>query len=124
VSRRRAAAHAPCRRGPDPLVFFNGDYNPVNFLSDGQQLTGFVDFAAARFEDPAFGLAKYVTYAWLPFNVARLLQCLRTIYALSPRDWALRVALACLWALQNREHRQDNRDEVAHHLRQALTLLR
>lgn len=64
----------------------------------------------------------------LPDAARRLTSCrrkrqIRTMCALSPRDWALRVAVACLWTLQNREHRQDNRDEVMHHLRQALTLL-
>ena len=40
-----------------PLAFTNGDYNPLNFLSDGGRLTGIVDFAHARFEDPRL-LAK------------------------------------------------------------------
>jgi aminoglycoside phosphotransferase len=35
-----------------PLVFSNGDYNPLNFLHDGNALTGWVDFEGARFEDP------------------------------------------------------------------------
>ncbi len=30
-----------------PLVFSNGDYNPQNFIYDGQALTGFVDFEGA-----------------------------------------------------------------------------
>lgn len=42
-----------------PLVFCNGDYNPGNFLATGEVLTGFIDFARARFEDPLAGLAKF-----------------------------------------------------------------
>ncbi len=40
-----------------PLVFSNGDYQPANFLSDGEQLTGFVDFEKACFEDPLITIA-------------------------------------------------------------------
>ncbi|HEV2125934.1 MAG TPA: phosphotransferase, partial [Chloroflexota bacterium] len=35
-----------------PPCFWNGDFNPANFLSDGQHLTGFVDFAHACWHDP------------------------------------------------------------------------
>jgi hypothetical protein len=46
-----------------PLVFSNGDYNPLNFLHVGQRITGWIDFGAARFEDPYIGLAKFILWA-------------------------------------------------------------
>src|SRR5581483_167821 len=42
-----------------PLVFSNGDYNPLNFLHEGDALTGWVDFEGACFEDPHIGFAKF-----------------------------------------------------------------
>ncbi|HEX5414697.1 MAG TPA: phosphotransferase [Chloroflexota bacterium] len=46
-----------------PLVFSNGDYNPLNFLHDGQSITGWLDFEAARFEDPYIGFAKFLLWS-------------------------------------------------------------
>jgi aminoglycoside phosphotransferase (APT) family kinase protein len=42
-----------------PLVFSNGDYNPLNVLADAAGLTGWVDFEHAGFEDPLIGLPKF-----------------------------------------------------------------
>jgi aminoglycoside phosphotransferase (APT) family kinase protein len=109
-----------------PLVFSNGDYNPANFLSDGHRLTGLVDFAAACFEDPYFGLAKYSTYAWLPFDVERLLDRFRQTQNISCADWALRQAIACLWTLRQmpyHQEREDNRAVIFQQLHQALSVL-
>lgn len=46
-----------------PLVFSNGDYNPLNFLHTDGRLSGFVDFEHACFEDPLLGFAKFVVWA-------------------------------------------------------------
>lgn len=46
-----------------PLVFSNGDYNPLNFLHVGPEVTGWLDFEAARFEDPYIGFAKFLLWA-------------------------------------------------------------
>ena len=46
-----------------PLVFSNGDYNPLNFLHVGGELTGWVDFEHACFEDPYIGFAKFMLWA-------------------------------------------------------------
>ena len=45
-----------------PLVFSNGDYNPLNFLTDGGALCGFVDFEGACFENPHIGFAKFLIW--------------------------------------------------------------
>ena len=42
-----------------PLVFSNGDYNPLNVLHDGGRVTGWVDFEGACFEDPLVRLPIY-----------------------------------------------------------------
>jgi thiamine kinase-like enzyme len=83
-----------------PLVFSNGDYNPANFMFDGQKLTGFVDFAWACFEDPLFGIARYMTYDWLPYDAVALTKRYAATHNFSTSDLDLRVAVACLWRLQ------------------------
>jgi aminoglycoside phosphotransferase len=47
---------------PSPLVFSNGDYNPLNFLVADDALTGWIDFEHACFEDPHVGFAKFVLW--------------------------------------------------------------
>jgi aminoglycoside phosphotransferase (APT) family kinase protein len=47
-----------------PLVFSNGDYNPLNFLHRDGRLTGWVDFENACFEDPLIGFAKFMVWAY------------------------------------------------------------
>jgi aminoglycoside phosphotransferase (APT) family kinase protein len=85
---------------PSPLVFSNGDFNPANFLSDGHTLTGFVDFGGACLEDPCFGVAKYATYDWLPFEGEAMMRHWVAKHGLSEYNYELRVALACLWTLR------------------------
>ena len=46
-----------------PLVFSNGDYNPLNFLTADDELVGFIDFEYACFEDPYIGFAKFLLWA-------------------------------------------------------------
>ncbi len=83
-----------------PLVFSNGDFNPANFLSDGHMLTGFVDFGGACLEDPGFGVAKYATYEWLPFEGEAMMRHWVAKHGLSEYNRELRIALACLWTLR------------------------
>lgn len=47
---------------PSPLVFSNGDYNPLNFLVADDTLTGWIDFEHACLEDPHIGFAKFVLW--------------------------------------------------------------
>jgi thiamine kinase-like enzyme len=83
-----------------PLLFSNGDYNPANFLFDGQKLTGFVDFSWACFEDPLFGIARYMTYDWLPYDAVALTRRYADAHNFSTSDLDLRIGVACLWRLQ------------------------
>ncbi len=86
-------------RVQEPLCFWNGDFNPANFLSDGRQLTGFVDFAHASWHDPHYGLARFTVYHWVHLDRALLFQRYRERHHLSERDFALRSAVHCLWML-------------------------
>ncbi len=96
----------PVLEGIDaPLVFSNGDYNPLNFLHDGSRLTGWIDFTGACFEDPLVGLAKFVIWGfdavgWGPGIQAGLVE--RHLYRRNLRrsDFASRLVLRCLWRLQ------------------------
>ena len=83
-----------------PLVFTNGDYQPANFLTDGQIVTGFVDFEAACFQDPLIGFAKYPIYDIDPMNRAGLVDDMLISLGFSRRDFAPRLALGCLMTLQ------------------------
>jgi hypothetical protein len=83
-----------------PLVFSSGDYNPGNLLWDGARVTGYLDFALSRFEDPHIGYAKYWTYDWYPLNRAGLVERYLEWNDLTMRDFAPRLAVRCLWTLQ------------------------
>jgi aminoglycoside phosphotransferase len=88
-----------------PLVFSNGDYNPLNFMHEGEALTGWIDFEAARFEDPHIGFVKFELwrldeYGWGTGMKAGLIE--RYLYAqnVSRREFAPRLVLRCLRHLQ------------------------
>lgn len=83
-----------------PLCFSNGDYQPANFLSDGKDITGFVDFESACFEDPHIGFAKYRIYDLHPLNKAGIVESYLQAHNLSEYDFAPRMAVRCLWTLQ------------------------
>jgi aminoglycoside phosphotransferase (APT) family kinase protein len=112
-----------------PLVFSNGDYQPANFLTDGRQVVGFVDFEGACFEDPHYGVAKYRIYDLAPLNKAGFVQHYLGARQLSEAEFAPRMAVRCLWTLQ-REIAVDDADtegsygaHVVQLLRDALDLL-
>ena len=88
-----------------PLVFSNGDYNPLNYLHEGEALTGWLDFSFACFEDPYIGLAKFIvwgfdTVGWGAGVQAGLVQ--RHLYDrnVSRSEFAPRLILECLYRLQ------------------------
>ena len=92
-------------RVQQPLVFSNGDYNPLNFLHDGAALVGWVDFENACFEDPYAGFASFLTLSfdaegWGTGVKVGLVE--RYLYTknVSRREFAPRLAVRCLWRLQ------------------------
>lgn len=108
-------------------VFSNGDYNPLNFLYDGEALTGFVDFEGACFEDPHIGFAKFLIwstdeYGWGAGKKAGLVE--RYLYAqdVSRHEFAPRLVLRCLRHLL-KEVSIDNSEDAPEreHLLQIIT---
>lgn len=83
----------------EPLVFTNGDYQPANFLIQNNMLSG-VDFEAAGFQDPMIGFAKYPIYDLHPLNKAGAVDAFRGVRGYSKQNFASRLALGCLMALQ------------------------
>ena len=83
-----------------PLVFTNGDYQPANFLSDGEKVTGFVDFEHACFQDFLHGFVKYPIYDMRPLNKAGIVAYLLEKCGVSEEDFALRLVLGCLKTLR------------------------
>jgi len=82
-----------------PLVFSNGDYQPANFLSSGDRLTGFVDFEKACFEDPLMSLARYPVYDFNPLQRAGVVTRFLRAKGFTATDFAPRLALFCLRTL-------------------------
>ncbi len=86
----------------DPLVFSNGDYLPGNFMTDGEQITGFLDFEFAAFQDPLYGLAKFELMPPGTLEDIPLRQPYLEALGKTDRDLAPRVALRCLSLLATR----------------------
>lgn len=102
-----------------PLVFSNGDYNPLNFLCDGQALSGFVDFAGACFENPHIGFVKFLVwsrdeYGWGTGKKAGLVE--RYLYTrnVSRRTFAPILVLRCLRHLIREVSPADSKDKAAY----------
>lgn len=88
-----------------PLVFSNGDYNPLNFLHLDQKLTGWLDFEHACFEDPYIGFAKFLLWSYDDFGWGtggKIGLVERFLYAqnVTRAQFAPRVVLRCLRHLQ------------------------
>jgi aminoglycoside phosphotransferase len=101
-----------------PLVFSNGDYNPLNFLCEGQALCGFVDFEGACFEDPHIGFAKFLIwspddYGWGTGKKAGLVE--RYLYTrnVSRHAFAPSLVLRCLRHLLQEVSVDDGKDAAA-----------
>ncbi len=121
-----------------PLAFSSGDYNPGNFLFEGDALTGFIDFTLPCFEDPHVGMAMYWIYSWYPLNRAGIVERYLERQRLSFADFAPRLAVRCLRTLQQQiaviggedvrdeddfESHADYRNRILGYLRRALDAL-
>jgi aminoglycoside phosphotransferase len=80
-----------------PLVFSNGDYNPLNVLADEAGVTGWVDFEHACFEDPYIGLPKFQFWAddsgWSLASRIGLVERFLYRQEVSPATFMVRVVL-------------------------------
>ena len=83
-----------------PLAFSSGDYSQGNFLFEGERLSGIIDITSPCFEDPHIGMAMYWIYCWNPFDQAGIVERYMEQQRLSFADFAPRLALRCLRALQ------------------------
>jgi len=88
-----------------PLVFSNGDYNPLNVLADEGGITGWVDFEHACFEDPYIGLPKFQFWSedsgWSLAAQVGLVERFLFRRHLSPTAFMVRVALRGLTHLHD-----------------------
>jgi hypothetical protein len=95
--------HVPRQRLP--LVFSNGDYNPLNVLADGVSLTGWVDFEFGCFEDPLIGLPKFEFWAddsgWSLGAQVGLVERFLYRHRVTPTAFMVRVALRGLTHLHD-----------------------
>lgn len=105
----------------DSPVFTGGDYQPANFLTDGEKLTGFVDFENACYQDFLFGFAKYPIYDLHPLNRAGFVPFLLERMEIDPRQFDIRVALGCLKILQREIGVSGGEDRYREHVMQLLT---
>lgn len=83
-----------------PVSFTNGDHQPANFLTDGERVTGFLDFEKACFRDPLMGITKYPVYDLHPLNKAGFVDRYLDSKGFDQIDFAPRLALMCLATLQ------------------------
>ncbi len=88
-----------------PLVFSNGDYNPLNVLTDDDGMTGWVDFEHAAIEDPLIGLPKFQFWAddsgWMLASQTGLVERYLYRHRVSPDAFAIRVLLRGLTHLHD-----------------------
>lgn len=103
---RETLAHlkVPCAiaAGETSLVFSNGDYQPGNFLTDGETVTGYLDFEKAGFEDPLWTLARYPVYDLKPFQHHGLTDAVLIRLGFTQQSFALRVVLFGLRTLRTK----------------------
>lgn len=107
---RQLGPHCLTASQSTPLVFSNGDYQPGNFLSDGETITGYLDFEKAGFEDPLWTLARYPVYALEPFEHVGLTRAVLDRLGFTERQFAVRVALFGLRTLRTKTHPDGTRN--------------
>lgn len=100
----------------EPLIFTNGDYQPANFLTDGETLTGLLDFEYASIRDYLFGFVKYVIYDLHPHNKGGMIPALFQRTHSSPFDFALRMSVGCLKTLQREIPFEDDGGDYRAHV--------
>lgn len=90
-----------------PLVFSNGDYNPLNFICEEDRILGWIDFEHACIEDPYIGLAKFFLwadddYGWGMGRKSGLVEKFLFENAVAPHEFYIRLILRGLTYIQNK----------------------
>ena len=84
------------------IVFSNGDYQPGNFLTDGEKITGLLDFEKAGFADPLMNVARYPVYGIEPLNEAGVATAFCDANGFTASDLAIRVVIFGLRTLRTK----------------------
>ena len=106
-----------------PLVFSNGDYQPGNFLTDGEKITGLLDFEKAGFLDPLINVARYPVYGIEPLEGAGVTHAFCEANGFTPADLALRVVVFGLRTLRTKFAPDDSQARVRTEFRDQLLAL-
>lgn len=83
-----------------PLVLSNGDYQPGNFLTQDGQITGYLDFESASFQDPMMGFVKYPIYDLFPLARTDVVDMFLKRKGFTRQEFGIRLALGCLKTLK------------------------
>lgn len=90
-----------------PLVFSNGDYNPLNFICEEDRILGWIDFEHACIEDPYIGFAKFFLwaddeYGWGMGRKSGLVEKFLFENVVAPHEFYIRLILRGLTYIQNK----------------------
>jgi aminoglycoside phosphotransferase (APT) family kinase protein len=118
-------AESACRTAAlhTPLVFSNGDYQPNNYLTDGESITGILDFDAAGFIDPLFDVARYPVYGIEALTNTGVAYSFCTKYGFTSADLELRVIVFGLRALRTKASPERENDRRRQQFRDPLLAL-
>ena len=105
----------------DTTVFTAGDYQPANFLTDGKEITGFVDFELAGYQDFLYGFVKYPIYDMLPFMRDDFVAFLLRETGSPVQAFNRRLVLGCLVTLQREIPVTGGNDAYRNHVVQMMT---
>ncbi|MEK6948110.1 MAG: phosphotransferase [Nanoarchaeota archaeon] len=83
-----------------PLIFTNGDYQPANFITNGKEIVGLLDFDKACFQDLLIGITKFPIYGLRPLNKAGFVKKFIKETGFTEKEFMPRLALGCLITLQ------------------------
>ena len=107
-----------------PLVLSNGDYQPGNFLAQGGEITGFLDFESPSFQDPMMGFVKYPIYDLDPLGKTDIVKVFLGRKGFSEEDFNYRLALGCLKILKKEIPVSGGDKETQEYRKRVLDLLK
>ncbi len=110
-----------------PLVFTNGDYNPLNVLFTPSGELAWIDFEHAVFEDPLIGLAKFWFWSddrgWALARQSGLVERHLFRHGITPQTFAVRVALRGLQHLARCDPQHEHPKTLLNEIERATAML-